>query len=463
MVKSKTKRIRLVVAAALLTFSAAALAFAVNFDDRALPGVRVGDVVVGGLTRGQAAAAIVQATGQQLVNWRVNGQTVAAAPTDFGVRYDAWQLATNAFNVGRGDWSWRRPLAFDWSPEDRQAYFEALTRSLGVQPKPATVAVTADGTFTLLPGAEGLVVDEPAVVARLKPALERATTVTVDVPLISARPGVTEDDLQPLLAAAEGLVAEPLTVKFDEHAVTVERSELARWLAFVVEHRPRTVAALASAVPPDRPGTIDINTTAVGVFLRARAVAAERAPVPQVILKSQHKIEVLQTGTPGRRLVLDAAVAQVRQHLLAGSRQPLELALTEVPFATQLAEPPAAPLPTGKIVGVDLSKQQAYAYENGQLVYSMKISSGIKDWTPTGTFHVYAKTKRQKMSGPGYYVPNVPNILWFRGDYSLHGVYWHNDFGIRPRSHGCVGQSVADSEWTYAWGEVGMPIVIYKS
>ncbi|MBI4426785.1 MAG: L,D-transpeptidase family protein [Candidatus Kerfeldbacteria bacterium] len=463
MVETKTRLHIGLKQAVPFVLSAATFAFAVSFDDTILPGVTVGSVPVGGLTRQQATATIEQATSQQPIELRLNDHYLTATPADLGVRYDARPLAAKAFSVGRGRWWWRVPMTFDWPAEERQPYFDALVRSLGVQPKPATVTVGADGAFALVPGAEGLVVDESAVMAKLKPALERATAVTVDVPLVLARPAVTEDDLRPLVAAAEGLVAEPLTLKLGDQTVIVERPDLANWLAFGVESPPRTVAALGRALPAGPAGQLDLNADAVSEFLRAQAAAVERDPVAQTILKSQHKTDVLQVGVPGKRLVIDQAVAQVRTHLLAGDRQPLELALTDVPFETQLAEPPAAPIGTGKVVGVDLTKQQAYAYQDGQLVYSMKISSGINDWTPTGTFRVYAKTKKQKMSGPGYYLPNVPNILWFKGDYSLHGVYWHNDFGIRPRSHGCVGQSVDDSEWIFTWGEVGMPIVIYKN
>jgi hypothetical protein len=38
---------------------------------------------------------------------------------------------------------------------------------------------------------------------------------------------------------------------------------------------------------------------------------------------------------------------------------------------------------------------------------------------------------------------------------SLHGTYWHNDFG-RPRSHGCVNLSPSAAKWLYRWS---MPIV----
>jgi len=34
--------------------------------------------------------------------------------------------------------------------------------------------------------------------------------------------------------------------------------------------------------------------------------------------------------------------------------------------------------------------------------------------------------------------------------YSLHGAYWHNNFG-HPMSHGCVNLPVPDAEELYYW------------
>jgi lipoprotein-anchoring transpeptidase ErfK/SrfK len=33
---------------------------------------------------------------------------------------------------------------------------------------------------------------------------------------------------------------------------------------------------------------------------------------------------------------------------------------------------------------------------------------------------------------------------------SLHGTYWHNDFG-HPKSHGCVNLSVSAAKWLFRW------------
>ena len=72
------------------------------------------------------------------------------------------------------------------------------------------------------------------------------------------------------------------------------------------------------------------------------------------------------------------------------------------------------------------------------LLETFIISSGKKGTpTVTGTFRIYVKYSSAPMSGPGYYLPGVPYVMYFYKDYGLHGTYWHNNFGT-PMSHGCV-------------------------
>jgi len=56
-----------------------------------------------------------------------------------------------------------------------------------------------------------------------------------------------------------------------------------------------------------------------------------------------------------------------------------------------------------------------------------------------------------------YYLPNVPYVMFFSNDqiaqsrgFSLHGTYWHDNFG-HPMSHGCVNMRTADAETLYYW------------
>jgi LysM repeat protein len=122
------------------------------------------------------------------------------------------------------------------------------------------------------------------------------------------------------------------------------------------------------------------------------------------------------------------------------------------------ASNPAAPVSTGKLILVVLREQRVYAYQNGQLLRSFVASTGLPR-TPTvqGQFRVYVKYRSQTMSGPGYYLPNVPYVMYFYRGYGLHGTYWHSNFG-RPMSHGCVNLRTPDAQWLYNWAEVGTPV-----
>lgn len=110
---------------------------------------------------------------------------------------------------------------------------------------------------------------------------------------------------------------------------------------------------------------------------------------------------------------------------------------------------------------VDLSDQRMYAYEGDTLVNSFVVSTGT--WqtpTLTGRFKVWIKLKSAPMSGPGYYLPNVPHIMYYDGDYGIHGAYWHNNFGV-PMSHGCINLSLPDAEWAYNFASVGTVVNVH--
>lgn len=121
---------------------------------------------------------------------------------------------------------------------------------------------------------------------------------------------------------------------------------------------------------------------------------------------------------------------------------------------------PAAAL-AGKWIEVVLSKQMLYAWQDGHIVMSSRISSGLPR-TPTvrGTFRIYVKYVSTRMRGPGYNLPNVPYTMYFYRGYGIHGAYWHNNFG-RPMSHGCVNLPVAFSGQLFSWAPVGTRVYIH--
>lgn len=112
-------------------------------------------------------------------------------------------------------------------------------------------------------------------------------------------------------------------------------------------------------------------------------------------------------------------------------------------------------------IDVDLSQQRVYAYEGDTLMNSFVVSTGT--WqtpTVTGKFKVWIKVRSQAMTGPGYYLPDVPYVMYFYKDYGLHGTYWHNNFGT-PMSHGCVNLTIPEAEWLYNFSSVGTVVNVH--
>lgn len=120
---------------------------------------------------------------------------------------------------------------------------------------------------------------------------------------------------------------------------------------------------------------------------------------------------------------------------------------------------------TNKRIFIDLTNQRLYAYEGDRLVYSFLVSTGKWGRTPTGEFRIWIKLRYTRMSGGNqaigtyYNLPNVPFVMFFYNNeipksmgYSLHGTYWHNNFG-HVMSHGCINMKTEEVEKIYYWAD----------
>jgi len=128
-------------------------------------------------------------------------------------------------------------------------------------------------------------------------------------------------------------------------------------------------------------------------------------------------------------------------------------------------------------IEIDLSDQKLKAWEGNSLFLETPVSTGLP-WmpTPTGEFTIWLKVRATRMEGGEgryyYNLPNVPYVMFFANDsvpkgrgYSLHGTYWHNDFG-HTHSHGCVNLPTSVAKELYAWTYPMIPqgkSVVYAS
>ncbi len=121
----------------------------------------------------------------------------------------------------------------------------------------------------------------------------------------------------------------------------------------------------------------------------------------------------------------------------------------------------SAPANGYKRIVVNLTNQTLTAYQGDTVIMRTLISSGLPGTpTVTGTFQVGIKYQSQRMTGPGYDLPGVPWVMYFYGDYALHGAYWHSNWGT-PMSRGCVNMVPEDAEFLYNWAPVGTEVTVH--
>ena len=132
------------------------------------------------------------------------------------------------------------------------------------------------------------------------------------------------------------------------------------------------------------------------------------------------------------------------------------------PQPVPIAPPAAPPVVSGqRWIDIDISSQTLTAYDGNTPVFNTLVSTGLAFPTPVGTYKILYKLQAQRMTGPGYDLPNVPWVMYFtnRG-HAIHGAYWHNNFG-NPMSHGCVNMRPSEAQWLYDFTPNGTTVVVH--
>ena len=160
-------------------------------------------------------------------------------------------------------------------------------------------------------------------------------------------------------------------------------------------------------------------------------------------------------GAPVASPVGTAAETAVGANMSAVARREAQLA----PVSQEVVPPPPDPesLPAADKRRLDLllGSQTFNYYEDDQLVWSGRISSGAAEHpTPKGSFRVQAKNKYKRSGSYTNYFDRptpMPYALQFSGPYWVHEGYVPNE----PASHGCVRLRYQDAQFVYARINVG--------
>lgn len=127
-----------------------------------------------------------------------------------------------------------------------------------------------------------------------------------------------------------------------------------------------------------------------------------------------------------------------------------------------------------KKIKVDLSEQKMHVYLGDHLVREFTVSTGApKTPTPVGTHTISLKQEVRIGGKSPHYV--MPNFMMFRKDgYGIHAlpslsrkggdVFWTEarDHIGRPVSHGCIRVLPEDSDFVFAFADIGTTVEVQR-
>ncbi len=113
-----------------------------------------------------------------------------------------------------------------------------------------------------------------------------------------------------------------------------------------------------------------------------------------------------------------------------------------------------------KVIVIDMTKQRGYAYEDGELIFSGRVSTGKRGHrTPAGVFRVIDKER--------YHISNrwpKPN-----GGAKMNYMLRLTNYGIAihlgptppyPASHGCIRAQNGFAQKLFRWAPIGTKVII---
>jgi hypothetical protein len=144
-------------------------------------------------------------------------------------------------------------------------------------------------------------------------------------------------------------------------------------------------------------------------------------------------------------------------------------------FHAHRLRPPRTPPRTyhGRWIHADLTAPaMLVAYEDDvPVLATLAIKGAGPNQTPVGVFTIGRRVANETMNSEtlgvprnapgGYYLTGVLYTQYFTSDgASIHYNYWSSNWGYAG-SHGCLGLTLADSEFLWNWASAGTPVSIH--
>lgn len=310
----------------------------------------------------------------------------------------------------------------------------------------------SSGQFKITPEVSGRGIDSKSLAKRLQSSAGGLDPAIIDLKIENVTASIKSDDLINTQKEANSYLSQKISIVTPTKTYTPGPSIIKDWLILTPD-------------PERSKYNISLNEKSQTDYISSIVGKVNRKMEKRLYATIDGSEMLLQEGTSGLDVTnVDSAKSQLIDIVKNKKGGSITLvAKEELPSTENIAAS------GGRWIFADLSQFRIYAYEGSTLVNSFTMSSGKASTpTPTGRYSVMSKVRVKTMTSGGnknskdyYSVPNIEWVTYFKaGGYAMHGVYWHNKFGIENTSHGCMGMSNASAQWVYNFIDVGTPVII---
>lgn len=320
--------------------------------------------------------------------------------------------------------------------------------------------VYENNTLTITGSSNGLTIDKTKTVADLTNNAKNGEFDKFYISTKTTTPNLKKADVGQMKQKIENLLNQSFVLSAGIKSLKVSSEDLFKMLTFKTVKNELVT---------------EVNATELENYLIANERYLVVTKIDKQIVAGSNM--VIREGVNGQKIDRTEARELLNKAIsdsLAGKSVSTTLAVSTVEeqFGEQIIDPSeltsasafSAAMPTGKSIVVDISEQRLSAFENGQLVNSFLVSTGVPSHeTPRGTFTIFRRIysvwyRGYNNDGTYWSYPNTLYNMEFKSSYLLHGAYWHNNFG-RKMSHGCVNIAYVNAEWLWNWSEIGTPVI----
>jgi lipoprotein-anchoring transpeptidase ErfK/SrfK len=457
-----------------------------------LPGVQVGDIPLGGLSRHQAARKIDQAWNKDRRLVISDGTQIwSMTPGDFGLLLDADSTVEQAYQFGRGPAASAeiRQLitgstphfapAVSFSPEIAHLQLEHFALIVQTEPQEAALIYTG-GQWQAVPGKNGARLDLARSLQHIQDnQVEIIAGGFLQLETTPVLPQIA--DLSGELQRLQALLNQPVTIQAYDPIL----NESVQWSI-----PPEQFGTWLRAEQRDGQPVFALDREQLDQYLRSEQSRLGPARSFQPVKDIQALTTAWETGQPltveirhdptqytvqpGDNLVAIGLkvgmpywkILEANPNLTPDSTLSAGQTLT-IPSKNEMLPLPIVP---NKRIVISISQQRMWTYENGALRSEEIISTGI-DRSPThpGVFQVQTHEQLAYASVWDLYMPHFIGIYegWPGFMNGIHGLptlsngtrMWANSLG-RKASYGCIILNLQAAEDLYNWAENGVIVEI---